>query len=171
MITDWLYLKLKLITKIVLSCNAHMLHVPNIAKIQNLKLGQLHCWKYIVNKNSNLAESVMYWRHTYLLCVPYDGVAFVPPSQRHSVEYNMLLLYTIWVQHQTSHLTTPKHFQLTTTSWWLENHKLHRSLRGLRLCSFLTLLNIWPTNILLIGHTNTSTHTPHVYNRRTQHIY
>ena len=167
MITDWL-LNLKLITKTVLSRNAHMLHVPNIGKIKILKHGQLNCWKYIVTKNSNLDESVMYWRHTYLFCVPHDGVAFVPPSQRHSEEYNLILLYTICFQHQTSHLTTREHFQLTTTSWSLEYHKLYTSLCGLRLCSFLTLLNIWPTDILLIGYTNTRTHTPPLYNRRTQ---
>jgi hypothetical protein len=166
MITDWLYLNLKLITKIVLSRNAHMLHVPNIGKIKILKLRQLIFWKYTVTENSSLDESVMHWRHTYLLCIPYDGVVFVPPSQRHSEENNLLLLYTVCFQDQTSHLTTRKHFQLTTTSGCLENHKLYRSLRGLRLCSFL---NIWPTDILLIGHTKKR--TQHLYNRQTQHIF
>lgn len=164
-------MNLKLITKIVLSRNAHVLSVPNIGKINILKQGQLTSWKYTVTKNSNSDESVMFWRHTYLLCVPDNGVAFFSPFQRHSEEYNLLLLCAICFQHHTLHLTTRKHFQLTKNLWCLENHKLYRSLSGLRLCSFLTLLNSWPTDILLIGHTNTRTHTPHLYNRQTKHIF
>lgn len=165
MITEWLYLNRKLITKIVLSRIAHMLHVPNIGKVKILKLGQLTYWKYTVTKNSNIDQSVTFWRHAYLLCVPDDGVAFFPQFQRH-----LLLFYTICFQHQTPHLTTEKRFQLTTL-WCLENHKLFRSLRGLHLCTFLTLLNILPTDILLTGHKNTRTHTPQLYNRRTQYMF